>query len=201
MTPEPIILASGSASRRQMLEAAGVPIEVVKPQVDEDPIKEGLRAEGATARDIADCLAEAKALRVSRRVGPALVLGGDQILVTDDGVMFDKAKDPAEARDQLRQLSGATHRLISAVVMAEQGSPVWRHIAIAKLTMRELSDEFIAAYVDAHWDAIRHCVGCYQIEAAGAQLFAKVDGDQFVVRGLPLFAILDFLRIRGVMPK
>ena len=106
-----------------------------------------------------------------------------------------------EAREHLCRMSGQTHRLISAAVFAEDARPVWRHIDTAKMTMRVLSDAFIEAYVAAHWDDIRHCVGCYQIERAGAQLFARVEGSHFTIIGLPLFAVLDYLRVRGKMPS
>ncbi len=196
-----IILASKSKARRAMLEAAGVIIESFAPNVDEEALKEGLRADGVTARNLADALAEAKAVRLSRRIGPALVLGGDQILALEDGAMLDKPIDRQEAKAHLRRLSGKKHKLFSAAVIADQGSPVWRHIDIATLTMRPLSEAFIEAYVEAEWDNIRHCVGCYEIEGRGAQLFSDIKGSQFTIMGLPLIHLLDYLRVRGVMPS
>jgi len=150
---------------------------------------------------LADALAEAKAVRLSRRIGPALVLGADQILAFEDGMMLDKPKDKEAAAAQLKILSGKTHKLFSAAVIADQGSPIWRHIDVATLTMRELSDEFIEAYVEAEWDNIQHCVGCYEIEGRGAQLFSDIKGSQFTIMGLPLLQLLDFLRVRSVMPS
>lgn len=200
--PEPmLILASKSKARRQMLEAAGVPVETLAPNVDEEALKEGLKADGVTARNLADALAEAKAVRLSQRIGPALVLGGDQVLAMEDGAMLDKPKDKAEAKAHIRLLSGKKHKLFSAAVIADQGSAIWRHIDIATLSVRNLSDEFIDSYVEAEWDNIRHCVGCYEIEGRGAQLFSDIKGSQFTIMGLPLLHILDFLRIRGALPS
>lgn len=200
--PEPmLILASKSKARRAMLEAAGVIIEALAPNVDEEALKDGLQADGVTARNLADALAEAKAVRLSRRIGPALVLGGDQVLALEDGSMLDKPTDRDDAKAHLRLLSGKKHKLFSAAVIADQGSPVWRHIDIATLTMRNLSDAFIDSYVDAEWDNIRHCVGCYEIEGRGAQLFLDIKGSQFTIMGLPLLHLLDYLRVRGVMPS
>jgi septum formation protein len=84
-------------------------------------------------------------------------------------------------------------------VICEQGEPVWRIIDTAQLTMRSLSPQFIDDYVDRYWDEIRHCVGCYRIEAEGAQLFSSVSGSQFTIIGLPLLPLLDYLRIRGLL--
>ena len=201
MSEPMLVLASNSTARRAMLTAAGVTIISVAPNVDEEALKEGLKEEGITARNLADTLAEAKSVRVSRRMGPALVLGADQVLARDDGLMFDKPQSPADAAAQLKMLSGRKHKLFSAAVISDQGSPVWRHIDVATLTMRNLSDAFIESYVHKEWDAIRHCVGCYEIEGRGAQLFSDVTGSQFTIMGLPLLHLLAFLRIRGVMPS
>lgn len=182
-----------------MLRAAGVSVEPVAAFVDEEAIKNGMAAEGAKGRDIADALAEAKALKISRKYPTDLVLGCDQILVAADGQLLDKPKDEADAKAHLALLSGKTHRLISAAVIAEGGSAVWRIVDTAQLTMRPLGDGFIDDYVAQHWDEIRHCVGCYRIEAEGAQLFASISGSQFTIIGLPLLAVLDYLRNRGMM--
>lgn len=196
-----IVLASGSAYRLSMLRAAGVAVEGLAPGLDEDALKDGLRAEGVSARDLADTLAEAKAMKVARRVPSTLILGADQVLVLADGEQLDKPATPEEACEHLRRMSGQTHRLISAAVFAEDARPVWRHVDTAKMTMRMLSDAFIEDYVAARWDDIRHSVGCYHIEGAGAQLFARVEGNHFTIIGLPLLAVLDYLRIRGHMPS
>ena len=199
-----LILASRSKARRAMLEAAGIVVDCLAPNVDEDALKAGLRAEEVTARNLADALAEAKAVRLSRRIGSAgsaLVLGADQLLALEDGSMLDKPESRDDAKAHLRLLSGKKHKLFSAAVIADQGSPVWRHIDIATLTMRSLSDAFIDQYVDAEWENIRHCVGCYEIERRGAQLFSDIKGSHFTIMGLPLLHLLDYLRVRGVMPS
>ena len=182
-----------------MLMAAGVTVEAIAPNVDEESLRDGLKSEGVTARNLADALAEAKAVRLSQRAGNALVLGADQILALEDGVMLDKPLDPADAVAHLKLLSGRKHKLFSAAVIAEQGRPVWRHIDIATLSVRNLGDSFIEQYVESEWDNIRHCVGCYEIEGRGAQLFSAITGSQFTIMGLPLLHLLDYLRIRGIL--
>ncbi|HEX7741273.1 MAG TPA: Maf family protein [Sphingobium sp.] len=194
-----IVLASQSASRRALLSAAGVPFEAMSPGVDEEAAKEALRADGLDARALADALAELKALRISRRVPGGLVLGCDQTLSLDDGAMIDKAVDRADATRILKLLSGRVHHLHSAAVIALNGEAIWRHVERVRMTVRPLSDAFIADYLDREWDECRWCVGCYRIEGPGAQLFAKVEGSQFAIQGLPLLPLLDFLRIRGVL--
>ena len=195
-----IILASESAARRAMLQAAGVAHDALPAHVDEEAITAGLQAESASPERIADALAEVKALKISRQQG-GLVLGADSVVVTADGQLINKPETRPRAEAQLRQLAGSTHRLISAAVICEGGKPVWRSAAAAKLTMRPLSDDFIARYLDAEGDPVLGCVGCYRIEGLGAQLFSRIDGDQFVIRGLPLLAVLEYLRVRGVLPS
>ncbi len=194
-----IILASGSAGRLAMLRAAGVELEAHRPTVDEDSIKNSLVGEGATPRDIADALAEAKAAKISRKFPGDLVLGCDQILVTADRKFLDKPKGPDDAMAHLEMLSGSTHRLVSAAVICEAGMPAWRTVDTAQMTMRVLSEDFIEKYVARYWEQIRHCVGCYRIEAEGAQLFSAVSGSQFTIIGLPLLPVLDYLRVRGML--
>ncbi|MET0248516.1 MAG: Maf family protein [Sphingobium sp.] len=194
-----IVLASQSASRRAMLSAAGVPFETLSPGVDEEAAKEALRADGLDARALADALAELKALRVSRRMPGALVLGCDQTLSLDDGTMIDKAVDQADAEHILSLLSGRVHHLHSAAVVALNGEAIWRHVERLRMTVRPLSPDFIRAYLDREWDQCRWCVGCYRIEGPGAQLFARIEGSQFGIQGLPLLPLLDFLRVRGVL--
>ncbi len=196
-----IVLASQSASRRALLQAAGVPFEALSPGVDEEAAKEALRADGLDARALADALAELKALRVSRRVPGGLVLGCDQTLSLEDGSMIDKAVDRADAERILRRLSGRVHHLHSAAVIALNGEPIWRHVERVRMTVRSLSDSFIANYLDQEWEQCRWCVGNYRIEGPGVQLFSKVEGSQFGIQGLPLLPLLDFLRVRGVLPS
>lgn len=191
-----IILASTSSARRQILENAGLSFDAMAPMVDEEALKLGLEQENLSPRDLADALAEAKALKISAKHPTALVLGADQVLAIDDGQLLSKAESPEQAREQLKMLSGKSHRLFSALVAAAAGVPVWRHVGVVRLLVRPLSDAFIGDYVDRNWDQIRYCVGCYQIEGEGAQLFTKIEGDHFDIMGMPLLPLLAFLRER-----
>ncbi|URW77041.1 Maf family protein [Sphingomonas donggukensis] len=182
-----------------MLEQADVAFEIDRPNVDEDAAKAALAAAGTSARDTADALAQLKAIKVSARHPRALVLGSDSVVELDHGILLDKPVDRADAADHLRRLSGHRHRLHSAAVIVEDGRPVWREVDTATLFVRPLSDAFIDAYLDAEWPAIAGCVGCYRIEGPGAQLFARIDGSQFTILGLPLLPVLDYLRVRGVL--
>lgn len=195
-----LILASQSAARRAMLSAAGVAHDALPAHVDEEALTAALLAEKASPERIADALAELKAVKISRAHGQAFVLGADSVVATHDGRLLNKPETRDRAEAQLRDLAGTTHRLISAAVIAQGGQPVWRAGGAARLTMRPLSDAFIAAYLDAEGDAVLGCVGCYRIEGLGAQLFTRIDGDQFTIRGLPLLAVLDYLRTRGLLP-
>jgi septum formation protein len=193
-----LILASRSASRRAMLDAAGVPYEAIAAQVDEDAAKASLGRE--RPRDLADALAELKAVKISARFPDALVLGSDSLAVLDDGAVLDKPHDRNDARDHLLRMSGRRHDLVSAAVIAEGGRAVWRHVDIARIHVRPLSYTFVEAYLDAEWPAISECVGCYRVEGPGVQLFERIEGSQFTVLGMPLLPVLGFLRDRGVMP-
>ena len=190
-----LVLASTSAARRTLLTAAGVAHEAVSAGVDEDAAKASL--EHLDGRGLADALAELKAIKISLRRPSDLVLGCDQTLELEDGTLLDKP-GPALAA-QLRLLSGKTHRLHSAVVAAENGQPVWRHVDRVKLTMRPLSEAFIADYVAHEGVAAAECVGGYRIEGRGAQLFARIEGSHFTIMGLPLFPLLGWLRVRGML--
>jgi septum formation protein len=193
-----VILASQSASRRAMLTAAGVPFEAIAAGVDEDAAKAALAH--LKPRDLADALAELKAVKISQLRPDALVLGSDSIVALADGSLLDKPETRDQAAEHLTRMAGARHQLWSAVVIAETGRPVWRHVEAATMHVRDLSPGFIDAYLDAEWPAIAGCVGCYRIEGPGAQLFTRIDGSQFTVLGLPLLPVLDYLRVRGVMP-
>ncbi len=192
-----IILASQSAARRAMLTSAGVSHQAVPARIDEDGVTAGLLAAGASPERIADALAELKALKVSAAMPGVLVLGADSVAVTGDGALLAKPDTRNRAETQLRQLSGTTHRLISAAVVARDGVAVWRAGGGARLTMRLLSEAFIASYLDSEGDDVLGCVGCYRIEGLGAQLFNKIEGDHFTIRGLPLLPLLDYLRVQG----
>lgn len=194
---EAVILASKSAARRAVLSGAGVPFEVVVAGVDEESIKAGLLAEGASPRDIADALAEVKALRVSRG-RPGFVVGADQTLEFEGG-LYDKAETLEAARDRLKLLRGKPHKLHSAVVVAKDGGPIWREVVTANLTMRDFSDDFLEDYLAREGEAALGSVGCYRLEDIGAQLFARVEGDYFAILGLPLLGLLDLLRRHGVL--
>ena len=190
-----ITLASKSASRAAILQGAGVVFATVSPGVDEAAVKAGLLADKATPREVADALAELKAVKVSHsREG--LVIGADQTLELD-GVLYDKAESLDEARSRLTDLRGRRHRLHAAVVVANDGVPIWREVDTTTLTMRPFSDAFLDAYLARNADAALSSVGCYQLEGEGAQLFERVDGDYFSVLGLPLFGLLDLLRRHG----
>lgn len=194
-----LVLASQSAARRAMLNDAGVPHDAMAPGVDEDAAKAALKADGNDARRMADALAELKAIKLSRRFPEDLVLGCDQTLSCEDGTMLDKPVSREDAAAQLRGLRGMTHRLTSAAVICHGGAPVWRHVDVAKLAMRDFSDAWLETYLDAEWPAIAGCVGGYRLEGLGAQLFARIDGSHFTILGLPLLPLLDYLRVRGVL--
>ncbi|WP_267903823.1 Maf family protein [Sphingomonas sp. EC-HK361] len=193
-----LILASQSASRRAMLDAAGVAYQAVPGHVDEAGVKASF--DSARPRDLADALAELKAIKVSALHADALVLGSDSLAVLDDGSILDKPRDRAEAADHLRRMSGRHHDLVSAAVVAEGGRAVWRHVDRARMHVRPLSNAFIARYLDLEWPAIAGCVGCYRIEGPGAQLFTRIDGSQFTVLGMPLLPVLEYLRTRKILP-
>ena len=193
-----VILASKSAARRAVLDGAGVAYEAVVAGVDEDAVKTRMLATGAGPREVADALAELKAVRVScNRQG--FVIGADQTLDLD-GRLYDKADDVATARDRLITLRGKTHRLHSAVVVARDGAPIWRETATATLTMRDFSDAFLDAYLATEGEAALGSVGCYRLEGPGAQLFSNIEGDYFAILGLPLMGLLDLLRRHGELP-
>lgn len=194
-----LILASGSAARRRMLEAAGLSFTAEAPRVDEDAAKASLRAEGLKPRDQADALAELKALSVSRRTG-GFVIGADQMLAIE-GEVLDKPRDMAEARAHLMRLRGRAHDLLTAAVVARDGAVIWRHIETPRLTMRAFSDEFLDAYLAKAGQGALSSVGAYQLEGLGAQLFARVDGDYFSVLGLPLLPLMAFLREHGMIER
>lgn len=192
-----LLLASQSAGRANMLRAAGLSFETSPAHIDEEGLTAALQAEGQSPRNIADALAEAKAIKISSRLPGVIVLGADSVLALDDGVMLTKPDDKDDAKAQLRTMAGRRHRLFSAVVAARDGQAIWRHVDVAKLSMRALSDSFIDAYVEQNWDSIRWTVGCYEIEGAGVQLFDRVEGDPWTIIGLPMLPLLQWLRTIG----
>lgn len=197
MNAQRIVLASGSQIRADILRGAGLNFDVVVKPVDEAAIKEALLAENVPMRDIADALAEAKSVRVSR-LEPGLVIGADQIMVMDK-TLYDKPKTIEEARLRLLDMRGKTHSLIGAVVISEGGHTVWRHASKTKLHVREFSEPFLDQYLKAEGDLVLKSVGGYRFEGRGSQLFSKVEGDFFSILGLSLLPVLDYLRLRGAI--
>ena len=189
-----LVLASQSASRKVMLEAAGVAFEPCPAHVDERAIEASLGQ--VSPETVALALAEAKAIAVSREQPGRLVLGSDS-LVEVEGQRFDKPASRDNAADHLRFFSGRTMRLHSAAALARDGVVVWRHHAVAELAVRPLSEAFIASYLAAEWPAVAGCVGVFRAEGLGVQLFDAIAGDHFTVLGMPLLAVLGALREQG----
>ena len=193
-----IVLASGSQTRQRLLRAAGVGFSVDVAQIDETAVIESLRAERAPAREVADLLAELKAVKVSARISGAFVIGADQVL-SCGAELFEKPGTWGRAREQLLRLRGRTHVLSSAVSVARDGAVIWRDLAEARLTMRDFSDGFLDAYLAEAGEGILGSVGAYHVEGSGIQLFSCIEGDTFTILGLPLVPLLDFLRLHGML--
>lgn len=191
------ILASGSASRRAILENAQLNFEIDPADIDEGAVKDSFSGDPAA---LALKLAELKALEVSRRRPGALVLGSDQVLEFD-GVAYDKARSVEEAEARLRQLRGGAHYLQGGIALARDGEIVWRHQARSTLVMRDFSDEFLAYYLENAGEILTKGVGCYAYEGLGAQLFERTEGDYFAILGLSLLPVLDALRREGVAAR
>jgi septum formation protein len=194
-----LILASASVARSRLLTDAGVAAETIGAAVDEDSVKASLRADGASPDQIADTLAEMKAVRVSTRHPGAMVIGADQVLALD-GAVYDKPTDRDRAHAHLRALQDRSHVLVTSTVVVRGGQRIWSHSERATLHMRSLSDATIAQYLDATGDRALASVGAYQLEGLGAQLFTRVEGDFFTILGLPLLPLLGFLRQHGLVP-
>jgi len=195
-----IVLSSSSATRRKLLAQAGISFKTAKPPVDEAIIKADLKSSGATAEQVADQLAESKANSVAEILPGAFVIGADQMLECD-GVWLDKPADRAGAKDHLMRLRGKTHQLITAAVIAHEGRIIWRRGDIAKMTMRDFSDEFLDQYIEEAGEGAVRSVGAYELEGIGAQLFDRIEGDFFSILGLPLIPLLAALREAGALPR
>jgi septum formation protein len=195
---ERLILASASPFRRKILDNAGITVDSVPASTDERAVEASLEGSGATPDDVALFLAEAKALDVSAKRPEALVLGCDQTLALGDRI-FHKPRSMEDARRHLLALSGKTHQLNSAAVLARNGETLWRHVGVASLTMRVLEPAFIGRYLAAVGDEALSSVGSYQVEGRGIQLFDQIEGDFFTIVGLPLLAVLAALRELGAV--
>jgi len=191
-----LILASASSSRKKLLAAAGVSFTADPADLDEARLMAGLKEAGADA--MASSLAEQKALAVSRRHPGKLVLGGDSVIAFE-GAYLSKCASLDQARALLARLSGKTHLLVSAAALARDGALLWTHASPCRMTMRELSPQFLDDYLAQEGAAILSSVGCYHFEGRGAQLFDRVDGDYFSVLGLPLLPVLARLRMEGAL--
>ena len=197
-TAEPVILASASPARAQMLRCVGLDFAIEPANIDETAFKQDARRKGWSALECARGLAIAKAIWVSESCNGQLVIGADQLLVAGNE-WFDKPGDLGEARTQLGRLRGCNHILATAVCVAQDGDPLWHATSTPALTMRHFSDAFLDGYIAAEGEALLGSVGAYRIEGRGAQLFSRIAGDHFAVLGLPLIELLGFLRERGVM--
>lgn len=191
-----IILASASKSRRDLLTGAGLEIDVIVSHVDEEILK----ARGFSVVDTALELAKEKASVVSRDHPDAFVIGADQMMECE-GHRFDKPTSLENATEQLRTLRGKTHHLISAVSIVKNGECLWSHSETASLEMRSFSDEFLTDYLEKIGNDVFSTVGGYRLESIGVQLFNRIEGDYFTILGLPLLAVLDFLRMQDIIDK
>ena len=196
LAAQPLVLASRSAVRRSLLEAAGIPLTVHAADIDERRLESEVAS--MPPAKIAGLLAQAKASSVAKSFSGRLVLGADQIL-TFDGKRFAKPADRAAARAQLRALAGRTHELHAGVALVQDEATLFQYTDTARLTMRAFSEEFLDRYLDVAGDAVTESVGAYQLEGRGIQLFERIDGDYFTILGLPLLRALDFLRRHGCL--
>jgi septum formation protein len=194
LDPHPLVLGSRSSARRDMLAATGIPVELAPTDIDERGVEARAGAMGPS--DAAILLAREKARVAGANFTGRFVIGADQTLALGDR-RFSKAKDRASARETLRALSGKTHELHSAVAVSTDGRVVFSAVDTARMTMRSLSDRYIETYLDEAGDGVRSSVGVYHLEKLGIQLFEKIEGDHFTILGMPLFALLAFLRREG----
>lgn len=192
-----ITLASNSSIRKQLLSSAGVVFDVEISSFDEDNHKRTLLIEGHSPFQIAEALAIGKAREVARHKD-GIVIGCDQVLALN-GTLISKPKNKNEARQQLKQLRGNAHRLLSAAAIYEDGELAWTKVGIVTLTMRDFSDKYLEMYLDHNWHSVQTSVGGYKLEEEGVRLFSDIKGDYFTVLGMPLIDILEYLGRRGVI--
>ena len=191
-----LVLASESTVRAKLLTSAGLTFDVRPAGVDEGALKKSKI--GMAANDLAEVLAHEKARAISRDSIKAMVIGSDQILDCE-GQIYDKPVGEKGVRSHLRSLRGRTHRLVSAICVAEEGEIVWSHVAVANLTMRDFDDIFLEHYIQRAGLEVQSSVGAYRLEDIGIQLFERIEGDYFTILGLPLLPLLAFLRKRGTL--
>ena len=187
----PLVLASKSDVRRSVLEAAGLPVEIVPANIDERGIEKTTAA--SDPKDVAMLLAREKAKAVAARMPGRLVLGADQTLALGTE-RFSKPAGRDTARAQLLKLRGQTHELCSGIALVRDNAVLSEDCVIARLTMRNFSERFLDRYLDAAGSSVTQSVGGYQLEKTGIQLFEAIDGDHFTILGMPLFSLLPFLR-------
>lgn len=188
-----LILASASPFRQHLMREAGLQFSAIPAEIDERAVEQPIRESGATPEEVARQLAIAKAMDVSRRYPGAYVIGSDQVM-SMAGRMFHKCLSREEARSQLGEMRGATHRLSSAIAIARDGKTLWTHVSVADMTFRKFSDTFLNRYMETAGDKVLLSVGAYQYEGLGQQLFEKVEGDYFTIIGLPMLPLLAALR-------
>lgn len=194
-----LILASQSASRRALLEAAGLTFEALPAAVDEGMLKDSARAEGMAVAEAATLLADAKAARIARKHPEAVIIGADQILVCE-GEWFDKPEDVEAARHHLHRLRNKPHELVTAVVVWREGERAWHHVARPRLVMRDFSDAFLDSYLVREAEFVTQSVGAYRLEGLGLQLMRDIKGEHTAILGLPMLPLLAYLRDSGVIP-
>ena len=192
-----LILASSSATRRKMLDDAGLLYHAINAGIDEDSLKDAARAEGLNTRDAATMLAEMKAVKISNQNPGAYVIGSDQLLDLD-GEWFSKPENTSEAQSHLTKLSGKTHDLVTAAVIYRDGERIWQDVSVPKISIRTLSEQDINNYITMMGEKITYTPGVYMIEDLGAQIISKIDGCPYAVLGLPLLEMLAFLRGHGL---
>lgn len=195
-----LVLASSSPTRAKLLEQTGLSFEIVPPPVDENAIREALEADPMDPADMAELLAETKASEVAKSHPSSLVIGADQVLAAD-GEIFNKPTSKEEAYTTLFRLRGKTHKLISALILIDNGDVIWRHSETAELTMRDFSPEFLGAYIAHCSEGIFTSPGAYQLESFGIHLFEEIKGDYFTILGFPILQLLETLRKEGYISQ